>query len=101
MRRFDGRYLLGCAGCDDLTAADTALRAQVDDLVGRLDNIHIVLDNQQAAAIVDQGTKRGQKLVYVVKMQTSRWLVKDKERLSRGLLSQMRCEFYTLCLTAG
>ena len=47
-------HLFGGAGSDDFTADVAALRTQVDDVVGHLDNVEMVLDHQHAVAGFDQ-----------------------------------------------
>ncbi len=47
-------HLLGRAGGNDRTAAVSALRAEVDQPVGRFDDIEIVLDHEHGVAAVDK-----------------------------------------------
>ena len=44
----------GVPGDDDLAAAGAALRAEVDDPVGRLDHVEVVLDDEHRVAGVDE-----------------------------------------------
>src|SRR4051812_22361101 len=48
------RDLLGRAGGDDLTAVLAAFGAHVDDPVGRLDDVEVVLDDDDRVALVDE-----------------------------------------------
>ena len=57
------------AGDHDLTAAESAFRAQVDDPVGGLDDVEIVLDDDDGVAVVAQPVQHGQQLRDVVEMQ--------------------------------
>ncbi len=45
------------AGCQDAAAAEAAFGAEVDDVVGGFYDVHVVLDDEDAAAVVDQGTE--------------------------------------------
>ena len=54
---------------DNLTAADAAFRAEVDHIIRGLDDVEIVLDDEQAAAVVDQRAEGGEKFVDVVEVQ--------------------------------
>src|SRR6185436_3157097 len=46
----DLRNLLGCALCHDRAAAVAAFRPHVDDPIGGLDHIEVVLDHQHSVA---------------------------------------------------
>ena len=52
--RRDLRDLLGRAGRDDLAAGRAALGAEVDDPVGGLDDVEVVLDDEHGVAAVDE-----------------------------------------------
>src|SRR5688572_18762156 len=55
VRGFDLRDLLGRARGDHVAAADAAFGAEVDQPIGGLDHIKIVLDHDETRAAVDQG----------------------------------------------
>ena len=67
-----------CALKDDCTAIYARLRAEVDNVVGALDNLHIVLHDDYCMSCRNQGIKGLQKAVNVVDVQTRSWLVEDK-----------------------
>ena len=48
------RHLFGCAFCNDFTARAAAFRPEVDNPVGHLDDIHVVLDDQHRVALLHQ-----------------------------------------------
>ena len=50
VRRGDGRHVLRRADRDNLTARLAALRAEIDDPVGRLEHVESVLDDEQAVS---------------------------------------------------
>src|SRR6266540_1792772 len=49
----DGGDVLRCALGDHRAAAAAALRAEVDDPVGGLDDVEVVLDDQHGVALLD------------------------------------------------
>ena len=53
--------LLGCTAGNQLTAALATLGTEVDDIIGSLDYIQIMLDNQNRIATVNQDIKHIQK----------------------------------------
>ena len=61
--------ILRGAGDHDLTAANAAFRAQVDDPVGGLDDVEVVLDDDDGVAVIAQPVQYGQRLRDVVEMQ--------------------------------
>ncbi len=54
VRMLAGGDLLGRAGGDDPSAGLAALGPEVDDPVGRLDHLEVVLDHQHRVAGVDE-----------------------------------------------
>ena len=63
-----------------MTAAGAAFGAEVDHPIGGFDDVHVVLDDEDAAAVVDQGTERGEEFIDVLEMQSGGRLVEDEER---------------------
>ena len=59
------------------------LGAQVDDPVGRLDHVEVVLDDDDRVAQVDQAVEHVEQLADVVEVQAGRRLVEDVERSCR------------------
>ena len=81
---------------DDLAAAFAALGAEVDDPVGRLDHVEVVLDHDDRVAQVDQPLQHVEQLAHVVEVQPRRRLVQDVERPAgraarSSFASLMRC----------
>src|SRR6185437_195013 len=73
---------LGGALGDDASAALASLGTEVDDPVGRLDDVQVVLDDHQRIACIAQLVKHGQQLCDVVEMQPGGGLVEDVERVA-------------------
>ena len=65
IRFCDAADLLGRADRDHLAAAVAAFWAQVDDLVGHLDDIQVVLDDQHAVAGIHQALQHLDQLVHI------------------------------------
>src|SRR5277367_1057579 len=63
------RNLIGSALGHDLPAALAALGSQIDHPIGAADHIQVVLDDQDAAAALDQSLKRFEQLGDVVEVQ--------------------------------
>src|ERR1700733_1971872 len=100
-------HLRGAAGADDLAAALTTLRSQVDDPVRRADHVEVVLDDQQRMARDQQLAERAQQLGDVLEVQPGGRLV-EQERLAGvggarehgSRVRQMPGELQALRLTA-
>src|SRR5262245_9286522 len=66
------RYVLRGAGGDDGAAAGAALGAHVDEPVGRLDDVEVVLDDQDRVARLDQPRQDAEELADVLEVQARR-----------------------------
>src|SRR5205814_10125258 len=64
------RQGFGRAGGDDASAAFAALRAQINDPVGLLDDVEVVLDDDDGVAEVCQAAEHVEQLLYVVEVQS-------------------------------
>ena len=72
--------LLGCTRGHHVTAGLAAFGSEVDEVVGRLDDVEIVLDDEQRVALLEQLAERGQQLGDVVEVQPRRRLVEDVQQ---------------------
>jgi hypothetical protein len=72
----DGNLLRRALG-DDLAAAVSALRAEVDDPVGGFDDIEIVFDDHHGIAVIAQLMQDSEQMVDVVEVQAGGRLVED------------------------
>ena len=70
---------------DDLTASIAAFRPQVNDPIGSLDHVQVVLDDQQRVARGAQLEQDLQQLGDVMEMQAGGGLVEDVQRLAVAL----------------
>ena len=64
-------------------AAGAALGTEVDDPVGRLDDVEVVLDHHDRVAVVAQPVQHGEQHLDVVEVQACRRLVEDVQRAAR------------------
>jgi hypothetical protein len=88
------------AGGDDLAAAVAAFGAEIDDPVGGLDDVEIVLDHHHGVALLDQLVQHFQQLGDIVEMQAGGRFVEDVERAAGGALGQLLGELDALRLAA-
>src|SRR5712692_7482747 len=72
-------HLLGRAGGDDAATGGAALGAEVDDPVGGLDDLEVVLDDDYRVAGVDQRLQDVEQLADILEMEAGGWLVEDVE----------------------
>src|SRR5690606_12631189 len=82
--------LLGRAAGHDVPARITALRAEIDDPVGGLQHVEIVLDHEQAVPRGNQPPEGGQQLRDVVEVQAGRRLVEHVEHALAALSTEVR-----------
>src|SRR5262249_45722154 len=61
-----------------------AFGPQIDDPVGRLDYIQVVLDDQHRAAGLDQLAEGSEQLAYIIKVQPGGGLIENIERALAG-----------------
>lgn len=75
----------GRAGGDKLAAALTRVGTKIDDPVGRLDDIQIVLDDDDAMTGIHDALEHLEQHANIVEVQTRRRLVEEKERAVRSV----------------
>ena len=95
-----GRHLLRGADAEDLAAAGTALGSEVDDVVGGLDDVQIVLDDEDRVAAVDEAAEDFEKPVHVLKVKAGRRLVEEVEGLASLPLCELAAELDSLRFAA-
>ena len=92
---------LGRALGDDLAAARAALRPEVDDPVGRLDDVEVVLDDDDRVAGLDEPVEHLEQLLDVGEVEAGRRLVEDVQGLAGRAPRQLGRELHALRLAAG
>src|SRR5665647_517045 len=93
--------LLRCPLGDHPATAVAALGTQVDNPVGVLDDVQVVLDDDDGVALVDQALEHPEQLVDVIEVEARGWLVQDVDRSSGGTLLYLGGQLDALSLTAG
>src|SRR5690606_28150444 len=75
-----GHDVVDGAGDDEFAAAVAAFGAEVEDPVGGLDHLQIVLDDDHGVALVDELVEDFEELGDVVEVEAGGGLVEDVER---------------------
>src|SRR5262249_25295910 len=84
MASLAGGDFFGRALRDELTAAFAGFRSEVEDPVGALDHLDIVLDDQDGMTGIDQALQDLEQHAHVVEMQAGGGFVEKKEsRINR------------------
>src|SRR5581483_880316 len=98
---------LGCLGHllrralhHDRAATVATLGAQVDDPVGGLDHVEVVLDHQHSVALIDQAAKDRQEFPDVFEVKTGGGLVEDVDGVAGGTLRELAGQLDPLRLAA-
>jgi hypothetical protein len=97
----DFAHLLRRALGDDGAAAFAAFGAHVDEPVGALDDVQIVLDHEDRVAQVGQAIEHIQKVLDVGEVQAGRGLIEDVERVAGGVFAELRGQLDALGFAAG
>ncbi len=80
----------------------TSAGPQVDDIIGRLDHIHVVLDDYDCVPSIDKTVQAVEKAPDVREVQTCRGLVQDVDIVPAALdLAQLVRQFHPLSFAAG
>lgn len=69
--------------CYELSAAASAFRADVDEMVGHLDDIEIMLNDDDGVALVDEPLQNIEEDADVLEVQARRGFVEDKNSAPR------------------
>ena len=93
-RRTRGRcvcdYVFRSALDDDLSAAGTRFRAEVDDLVGCLDDVKVMFDYNYRVALFDKAIEYAQQFQDVVEVQTRCGFIEQIQRSTTIRATQFR-----------
>ena len=87
-------------GRDQLAARLAALGPEVDDPVGGLDHVEVVLDHDHGVADVDEPPEHVQQALHVGEVQPGRRLVEDVERVAGRDLAELRGQLDALRLAS-
>ena len=101
MRVLERGDVLGGALGDDPATTAAALGPEVDQPVGALDDVEVVLDDDDRVALVDQALEHAEQLADVLEVQAGGRLVEHVDGAPGGALLQLGGELDPLRLTAG
>ena len=93
-------HLFGGATDDEVAASIASLGADVDDVVGTLDDLHIVFDDEDGVAARDERVERLHQALDIMEVKSRGGLIEDKHRGLALLLTEVVGELDTLVLTA-
>ena len=91
---------LGNAGSQHAAPPRSALGAHVDDPVGGLDHIEVVLDHQHRVAQVDQAVQHFEQFADVGEVQSGRRFIEQVDGLAGGPLAQFPRQLHPLRFSA-
>ena len=81
-----------------LPAAVAAFGTEVDDPVGRLHHVEVVLDHEHGVAVVDQALQHAEQPAHVLEVEAGGGLVEDVERAPGGALAELGRQLHPLRL---
>ena len=95
-------------GCDclrgafgyDQAAFHAAFGAEVDDPVGGLDDVEIMLDHHHAVALFDEAVEDFEEFADIVEVEAGGRLVQDIEGVAGGAAAEFLGELHALGLAA-
>ena len=94
------RHLLRRSFGHNHPALDAAFGAEVDDPVGGLDDVEIMLDHDHAVALLDEAVEDFEELADIVEMEAGGGFVEDVERVAGGAAAEFLGELDALGLAA-
>ena len=92
-------HFFGSAGGDHIATLVAAFRTEVDDIVGALYYVHIVLYDYYAMAVFYELVERLHECFDVVKVESGGGFVEDKQCGILFLIAEVVGEFHALVLT--
>src|SRR5678815_3252114 len=95
-----GHLLRGTRG-HNLATLNTAVRPEINNPVGGLNDVQMVLDNNYRVAKVCQSIEDIEQLFHIIEMQTGRRFIKDIQSLAGGTFAELLGKLDTLSLSAG
>src|SRR5258708_10555715 len=98
---FCAGYEFGRALGDDAAAAFPAFGAKIDDPVGLLNDVEVVLDDEHRVAEINEALQDVEEFSHVVKVQAGGGLVENVDRAAGRALGKFAGEFDALGFAAG
>src|SRR5438045_3616835 len=90
MRLADARYIFRTTHRDDVPSANPDFRTEIDDPVGELDHVEIVLDENERVTLLEQAVEYLRQLPNVIEMKPGGRLVHHVHLLPRFLPGQCK-----------
>ena len=93
-----------CRGASnqDLTSSAASFRTEIDDMVGGLNNVEIVLDDDDGMAGIDQTVQAVEEFLSIGEMEARGRFVEDVDDVASALqFAQQRGQLNALGLTSG
>src|SRR6185312_2473842 len=84
VRCIDGCNLFGASHCDEATTAVARFGAEVDDPIGELDDVEVVLDDEKCVSVVEEPFKDALQFPDVLEVEARGGLVHDVQFASGG-----------------
>ena len=91
-------HLLGGAAGDDVSSTPPSLGSHVNNVVGTLDDIKIVLDHDDGVAFLDETIENAQQDLDILEVQTRGRLVENIDSFTRILLGEFTGQLHALAL---
>src|SRR4051812_15008182 len=101
MRTFDGRNLFGSSAGNDPATVRATFRPQVDNVVGALDDVDVVLNYDHCITHGDQSLQHVEQFVHVSEVKTGRRLVEYVDGSSGRAFGKFFGEFNSLSFATG
>ena len=94
-------HFLGRTLCHDPAALATALRTEVNEVVGTFHDFGIVFNDNDGVAARDECLEGAQQAVDVVEVKPRGRLVENEKRGNAAFQSEIVCQLHALVLAAG
>ena len=89
------------SGNQYFAAASASLRSEVDQMVGDLDDVEVMFNDNDSISAVGEFVQHFQQQSDVLEVQARRWFVEDVERAARIAFGEFRSQFDALAFTSG
>ena len=86
---------------DQFATGGAGLRTEVENPVGRLDHLEVMLDDNHGIAQIGQAVNHLQQFLDIIEVESGCGLIQDVERLSRVRAGQLGGQLDALSLAAG
>ena len=81
---------------DDESSTPPSFESHIDNVVGTLDHVHVVLDDNHRVALIDKTIEHTEQHLYVLEVQACCGFVKDIDSLAGVLLGEFSSQLHAL-----